>query len=263
VVTLEGERWRAMLAAWAIPDAILAQAPASPWGLSVELFAARPDAPLTPSHRAARRALDPPGSVLDIGAGGGAMSLPLRDLATRIVAVDTSEAMLESCVADATVLGSWPEVAGRVPPADVVVCGNVLYNVPALEDFLLAATAAARRRVVMEITERHPRDVEWERALWLRFWALERPTSPVWSDVMEVAGAAGISPEVERWTAPRHRHASLDALVAEARRRLCLAPERDAELRAALAGATAVEDQWLFSAEPRRMVTLAWDGSAP
>ncbi len=248
-----------MLAAWAIPDEILAQAPESPWHLPVELFTPDPATPPTPSSQAAREALRPPGTVLDIGAGAGAMSAPVRDLASRIVAVDESEAMLEACVADEKVLGRWPDVAEHTPRADVVLCGHVLYNVPDLEDFLLAATAAAGRRVVVEITAAHPRQAAWERTLWRRFWGISRPSVPTWEHAVAVAQAIGITAQVEKWSAPRHGYASLDELVAVARRHLCLPESRTEEVRTALTSAVGIDGRWFFTAEPRPIVTLWWE----
>ena len=110
--------------------------------------------PPTPSNLEAARHLPPGGVVLDVGAGGGAASLPLAGVAGRLVAVDESPEMVASFLAAAEaagvpaegVEGRWPEVAGRVGPADVVVCHHVLYNVADLAPFAAALTGHARRR---------------------------------------------------------------------------------------------------------------------
>ena len=74
-------RWREDLAAWAIPDHIAAGAAESPWVLPRQVFARRADrlrrAPGGPSFERAWEALEPAGSVLDVGAGAGAACLPL------------------------------------------------------------------------------------------------------------------------------------------------------------------------------------------
>ena len=182
------ERWREQLDGWAIPEEILAAAPESPWGFPVGLFRSRArragSRPATPSNLEAARFLPAGGSVLDVGAGGGAASLPLAGSAGRLVAVDESPAMVASFLAAAEaagvpaegVEGRWPEVAGRVGPADVVVCHHVLYNVADLAPFAHALTGHARRRVVAELTERHP--LVGLGPLWRRFHDLERPTGP-------------------------------------------------------------------------------------
>src|SRR4051812_49953127 len=72
--------------------------------------------------------------------------------------------------------GRWPDVAGEVPPADVVVAANVVYNVPDLADFLTALTGHARRRVGVELTDAHP----WTAVapLWRPFHGQDRPDRP-------------------------------------------------------------------------------------
>src|SRR5205823_6515687 len=80
------------LAAWAIPDHIPAGAAESPWVLPRQVFARRADrlrrAPGGPSFERAWEALDPAGSVLDVGAGAGAACLPLAPRTTTPTAGD-------------------------------------------------------------------------------------------------------------------------------------------------------------------------------
>src|SRR5262249_53587807 len=90
--------WREALAFWAIPQPILDAAPESPWGFPVELFASRADAStvmeLSPSNRRAREVLPEGGSVLDVGCGAGAASLPLASRAGLLIGIDSSNDML-------------------------------------------------------------------------------------------------------------------------------------------------------------------------
>jgi len=255
------ERWRAALEAWALPEAILAQAPEDPWRLPVEPFLAVAGAPLSVSHRRALEALPPGGRVLDVGAGGGAMSRPLAAAGAHIVAVDTAEEMLAASGAATTVLGRWPDVAPVAGIADVVVCGHVLYNCPDLAAFARALGAAAQRRVVVEITDLHPRVSTEDQALWHHFWQLERPEGPGWEDAVAVLREVGIEPAVERWERLRgfHFH-TRDDLVAGFRRRLCLPAERDREILELLGPWLLHEDgRWLVGGRPRGLVTLWWD----
>src|SRR5207302_1017411 len=164
-----------------IPDRILAQARDDPWALPVALFETKqPD--ISPSHRRALEPLAAGDTVLDVGAGRCAMSLPLRPPARRIVAVDSSPAMLENSPADVTILGRWPDVSAQVGRAGVVVCGHVLYNVADLVPFIAALNQAATHRVVIEITRSHPRNRPLEQILWRHFWNLDRPNGPGWQD---------------------------------------------------------------------------------
>lgn len=268
------ERWREQLDGWAIPSEILAAAPESPWGYPVGLFRSRArragSRPATPSNLEAARFMPEGGSVLDVGAGAGAASLPLAGLAGRLVAVDESPAMVASFLdaADAArvpaeaVEGRWPEVAGRVGPADVVVCHHVLYNVADLAPFALALTGHARRRVVAELTDRHP--LAGLRPLWRRFHDLDRPTGPGADDAVAALGAAGLEVDRQDWEQPdRFGFDDFDELVAFTRRRLCLPAARDPEVAEALLdeGTRQVDGVWV-SGQPRRVTTLSWPGTA-
>jgi hypothetical protein len=253
-------RWRDALASWAIPDSILARAPEDPWALPVALFENKaPD--LSPSHRRALEALASGDTVLDVGAGRCAMSLPLRPPAQRIIAVDGMPAMLENSPADVTILGRWPDVAPQAGQATAVVCGHVLYNVADLAPFIRALDKAATNRVVVEITRSHPRNRPLERALWKHFWNLERPEVPGWEDAVAVIRDAGIEPTAELWeTEQRGGFSSLEELVSWMRRTVCLDPAREEEVRAVvLEYATERDGHWRLSSEPRALATLWWE----
>ncbi len=253
-------RWKDALASWAIPESILAQAHEDPWALPVALFESK-QADISPSHRRALESLEAGGTVLDVGAGRCAMSLPLRPPAQRIVAVDSSPAMLENSPADVTILGRWPDVAAQAGRASVVVCGHVLYNVADLVPFVTALNDAATRRVVVEITRSHPRNRLLERELWRHFWNLERPEGPTSEDAVAVLRESGIEPNVELWESQqRGGFQNLDELVSWMRRTVCLDPGRDDEVRGiVLQHATKRDGLWRLSPEPRALTTLWWD----
>jgi SAM-dependent methyltransferase len=256
------QRWASALAAWAIPEEILAAAPESPWDCPPALFCPPGPAeqPATPSFVRAREAIPPGGTVLDVGCGAGAASLPLVAPAALVVGVDVSAPMLsafraaaeERGVAVRAVAGRWPDVADEVAPADVVVCHHVLYNVADLPAFVTALDDHARRRVVIEITARHPLCATAH--LWRHFWGLERPDGPSADDAAAVLRECGIEPQIERWERPPRRHAAdRAALVAFTRRRLCLPPERDPEVDALLP----------TEPPPQPVVTMWWDARQP
>ena len=254
------ERWADQLGEWAIPERILAGAPESPWTFSPALFAAPADpGPDTPSRRRAREALAEGGTVLDVGCGGGAAGLALAPPAGRVVGFDQSAELLAAFAARATEFGvdhqvlegRWPDDAGRAPVADVVVCHHVAYNVAGLAAFAAELSSHARRRVVMELTDRHPRS--GVNSLWRHFWDLDRPAGPTADDAVAALVEAGIRPGIER--SPRLPRAVPRAVrVASVRRYLCLPAERDPEIDALLA------DQPELAGE---VVTLWWAGGAP
>jgi len=258
-------RWQEDLDSWAIPAEIIDAAPESPWGCPPGLFAraaeealdTKTDAP-TPSLVRALEVLPQGGSVLDVGAGGGAASLPLCPPAATVTAVDQSPRMLErfadlaerQAIGHREVEGLWPDVAGQVGAADVVVCNHVLYNVGDIVPFVTALTDHARRRVVVEITAMHPQSSL--NPLWEHFHSLARPTRPTARDAAAVLSELGLEVGVEEFEGPMrwhgHKH---DELVAFTRRRLCLPPERDPEVAALLPPPVA-----------RPHVALWWDGRA-
>ena len=256
-----GRLWEQDLSGWAIPAEILEAAPESPWGFPVELFirAAEQASPPTPSRARALEALPHGGSVLDVGCGAGAASRALAPPAALITGVDESEQMLAAFAATAPgshveVLGRWPDVAARVDPADVVVCHHVLYNVPDIEPFIAALNDHARRRVVVEIYDEHP--LAWMNPLWHELHGLDRPERPHAADAFDVISAAHLGAQIERWDGRAANWESDlgDALFTFLRKRLCLPPERDDELRAALARTP--------PPSVRRTVTIWWEAGA-
>jgi SAM-dependent methyltransferase len=266
--------WRDELAAWAIPEHITSAVAQSPWLLPRPVFARRADRlaadPSGPSYRRAWGALDPPGSVLDVGAGAGAACVPLLARTTALTAVDTDAGMLALLAERAgrlagkvrLVAGTWPEAAPEAAPADVVTCYNVVYNAPAILPFLAALTASARRLVVVETTAEHP--LVSMNDLWLRFHGLRRPTGPTATTLLAILAAMGVSAGHERWQrAAGADYASFDELVAVTTRRLCLPPERTPEVARALVegGADPGNPEDLATAR-RDIVTIWWAGGA-
>ncbi len=264
-------RWAEALAKWAIPDEILAAAPESPWSFPPDLFARRADRAaqrLTRSNQRALEALPERGSVMDVGCGGGAASLPLASHASRLIGVDPSPDMLEEFRARAektgavvsVIEGTWPEAADHAPVADVVVCHHVVYNASELRTFALRLTDHARTRVVVELTQHHP--VRRLNDLWMQFHGIQRPEAPTADDAVAVLNELGIDAQREDWVPERITgFASRADLVAFVRRRLCLPQDRDPEIDAAI-GDRVVEEDDGIGFPPIPVVTLWWDGSA-
>lgn len=261
--------WTAALATWAVPEHILAAAPESPWGFPTALFTRRADAAVatpTPSNLRALDGLPAGGTVLDVGCGAGAASLPLSGRAGRLEGVDPAEEMLQAFrerarareIAATTLRGTWPAVAADAPVADVVVCHNVVYNVPDLATFARALHEHARCRVVLELTAEHP--LRPLHDLWLQFHGLVRPDRPTADDAVAVLHELGIRPEREEWLASAFTaFERREDLVGWVRRRLCLPPECDPEIAAALASRLEVAGDGSVAMPPRSMVTLWWD----
>jgi len=266
--------WADDLAAWQLPQSITAQVDQSPWVLPTEVFTRRADHllanPAGPSYLWARQALGSGGSVLDVGAGAGAASLPLADRTTRLTAIDAHQPMLDQLLRRAaplgipvsTLCGRWPDIAPQASIADVVVCHHVLYNVADIAPFVAALTAHARRRVIVELTARHP--LTALNPYWQEFHRLHRPNRPTADQAITVLRALGLPVQWRRWTRPATaEYASFDTLVDVTRRRLCLPPDRTTDVATALrrrgVGEHHLPD---LGSSGHRLVTLSWPGTA-
>jgi SAM-dependent methyltransferase len=268
------QRWRSDLAAWAIPEYITAAVAQSPWVLPRAVFARRADrlaaTPSGPSFERAWAALDPPGSVLDVGAGAGAACLPLLPRCTGLTAIDSEPDMLEllsqraaaSGTAPRLITGTWPDVAADAGKADVVTCHHVAYNVAEIEPFLVALTAAARREVVLELAVAHP--LVSLNQLWLRFHGLVRPTGPTADDLLAILAAMGIQARSKRWRRPGGPdYESFAELTDVTRRRLCLPPERADEVAQALTESGIDPEHPVDLGSSGREVVTVWWGGLP
>lgn len=258
--------WAAWLDEWAVPPAILDGVEESPWVLPRQVFSGRADRqiaePSGPSYQALADALAQPGTVLDVGAGAGAGSLPLsgRVPVTAITAVDNDEDLLAEFAARAdrlgvtarTAHGWWPDVADDVEPADVVVAAHVFYNIRDLGPFVTALTTHARRLVVVELTDQHP--LSGLNPLWQRFHGITRPARPTADDCIAALHEAGIEPRVTRWSRQAEfEYASFDDQVEVTRRRLCLPAGAMPEVAVAL--------REMPTPAGRQLVTLTWSAT--
>lgn len=252
-----GDRWRRQLSEWAIPAEILAQAPTSPWILPAACFTPREN---PPNDSTTRRCLDllrgRAPTVLDVGCGAGRASLHLVPPAVSVAGVDEKKGLLEQFSREAairgvpvtTTLGEWLSVADDTPVADLVVCAQVLYNVPEIERFLGAPDDHARVGVVIELDTTHP--LSKLDGAWRHFWGLDRPSGPTVTDLLDVLAGLGIEPKVDVVDLPDHKTVIGADDVERTRQRLCLTEDRDPDVR-----------QFLEAEERpgRRLATIWWE----
>jgi SAM-dependent methyltransferase len=269
--------WGEALAALSIPERIGGAVAESPWVLPRSVFERRADAqiaePVGASFAAAAAELaGRPGTVLDVGVAAGATSLPLvgRVPVVSVCGVDGDAELLASFrrraaglgVSAQVVRGTWPDAAGRVAVADVVVCGNVVYNVADLAPFVRALSAWARRRVIVELAAAHPLTELNE--LWWRHHRLRRPDGPTATDFLLALDELGVRARVLRWRRPPEpEYATFGEMVDVTRRRLCLPPARAGEVADALleSGVDPAVPPDLGSSG-RELVTVTWPGGA-
>lgn len=240
------QEWQRLLESWAIPEDILSQAIASPWRLRPESFAPSDIRATSPTIAKIRELLSLPSglaakSVLDVGCGAGGISLLLLDELVSLTAVDVSQEMLDAfrqrfSQLDKTgvnlrlVHGSWLEVADTAGRAGVVVCANVMYNVPDPCEFILRLNDAAMTGVVIEIHESHPHSNA--NGAWKHFWNIDRPRGPTGGQLLKIIESLGI--KAQSLTFPRNAYLARpvnEEMVESIRERVCLSPSMDAQIK--------------------------------
>lgn len=245
------DAWGNSLAEWAIPEEIVQRTARSPWALRPEKFAPTSSRTLTPTVGKVAELLvaveDPnPRSLIDVGCGAGGVSLLLLAMIDSLIVVDESKAMLEALKAnlDASINkeitfraieGRWPDVAPDAGNAQVIVCANVLYNVPRPCEFIEALNNAAKSAVVIELHEQHPHSVAND--AWKYFWNIDRPRGPSGFDLFQIVEAMGYSPQTDTFyrDSPGSRPLD-DDLIESIAQRICLDKTREIELRKFLEG---------------------------
>ena len=265
------DRWRAELEAWVIPQRLLDAAEESPYGWApwvwARLSAAARSGPPPITSEIAAELLGDHGSLLDVGAGRGRASLPLAVSGHDLTAVEPDTGMADGFEEEAArlgvsarlVRGRWPEVAGEIHEVDVVISANVVYDVAAIGPFLAALNDIARRGVVIEMTERHPRVNS--APLFRAVHGVDRPNGPSVDDLVAViVEEFGINPDVERWERPATLwFENWDEILAFYGRRVALPIARRPELRPLLEPQVTEEDGRLYvGSRVGRHCTLWW-----
>jgi SAM-dependent methyltransferase len=252
-----GNRWRQALTGWSIPRDILDQAPESPWIHPPALFQIPDVIEDSISHQRAREAMPEGGTILDIGCGGGIAAFAITPPATQAIGVDHQLEMLamfsenakKRNVTSTLFEGFWPEVASQVPVADVATAHHVVFNVQAIEDFLIAINNHATKRVVIEMPQQHP--LANAAPLWKHFWNVDRPTTPTPNDLMTTLHDLGFEARQELWDGKIRQEGDIKTLAHYSRIRLCLPASREDEVYEFLL------NQPLSTARP--LATIWWD----
>ncbi|HSM01478.1 MAG TPA: class I SAM-dependent methyltransferase [Acidimicrobiia bacterium] len=270
--TTAREAWREHLESWALPGRLLDSVDESPYGWPAHLFerGGAPDTELgrdSPTVALVDDILGDGGSVLDVGAGAGRLSIPLAALGHRVTAVERDEGMARALGAAADrekvevtrIVGSWPQVAGNAHLHDVALSAHVVYDIAAIGPFIDAMHRGARRAVVIEMTPRHPWTglSRYYRAL----HGLDRPSRPTVDDFAAVVEeVTGVTPERRWWVeTPSLRFTDMQELLVFYRRRLLVPPERSIEAAALLEpDVHELEDGRLVLGDPDREVVGVW-----
>lgn len=100
--------------------------------------------------------IEPNHTVLDVGAGGGRLALPIALKCKSLVAVEPSESMAEVLMQQAQESGiknvsvvqeDWQNAS--VEPADIALCAHVIYTIRDIGIFLRKLEAHARKNVLI------------------------------------------------------------------------------------------------------------------
>jgi 2-polyprenyl-3-methyl-5-hydroxy-6-metoxy-1,4-benzoquinol methylase len=154
--------------------------------------------------------VSPDETVLDVGAGGGRLTVPLADYCSHVTAVEPSEAMRDQLAATAKawdvnnvsiIASTWEQAV--VEPHDLVVCAHVVYTVTGIESFVRKLSNHARKSVALISFER-PATATYL-PLWTRVHGEERielPTLPQIRELLTEMGIEFVQTPLTAW-APR------------------------------------------------------------
>ena len=141
-------------------------------------------------------------TLLDVGAGGGRLSLPLALNCRQVTAVEPSSSMAEvlnqqtsdlSIQNVSLVQADWADA--EVEPADIVLCCHVLYVVADIGHFVRKLDSHARHRVLVVLYKSAPQSQTY--ALWKRVHGEDRLPLPSLPEFQEVLSELDIDAQVE------------------------------------------------------------------
>lgn len=210
-------------------------------------------------------------TVLDVGAGGGRLAIPLAEVCAQVTAVEPSEAMRKQLIATAAawdvrninvVAGTWEEA--EVVPHDLVICSHVVYTVREIEGFINKLTAHARNTVAL-VAFGSPATASYL-PLWTMVHGEDRIQLPTLLEIERLLTEMGIEyrkVQLQEWISRPFR--SREQALSECQARLFIAPGPDSKKSVKL---SEVLDDSLVEvdggyrlkwAEPHRPWIISWD----
>ena len=242
--------------------------PADHWTDYARHFKDDPNRQGDPLVEGLRSHLRPDDTLLDVGAGGGRLALPLALSCQAVTAVEPSPSMCAVFTETAEEYGiknvsvsesGWLEAS--VEPSDVVLCSHVVYVVEDIEAFVRKLDSHARRLVLCVLFQSPPQS--HISGLWEEVHGEPRRRLPCLPEFLPVLDELGIRAEVtelEGQTAPSFP--SLEEARQLLTRRLYVAPGSPEMERLERAMAKALVEQdgvWqVRGAQPSRPCIVAW-----
>ena len=221
-----------------------------------------------------RARLLPGETLLDVGAGGGRLALPLALTCRAVTAVEPSPSMaavLRETARDydignvSIVEAGWLDAA--VEPADVALCSHVVYVIEDIGAFVRKLHRSARRLVLVIAFRASP--LSYLYGLWEQVHGEKRHALPALPQFLPVLAELGISPEVtDLAEQPPRGFDSFEQACATIARQLYVAPGTETMTRLERALERALHNPdgiWqVRGAPPAQPCLVAWttDGSA-
>ena len=177
------------------------EVPADFWQTLARNFRVPADRAVDPTPEALAALIGPDDRVIDIGAGGGRITVPLAQRCRELVAVEPSPAMravLEEEIARhgvrniRIVPARWEEA--EVEPAELVFAAHVTYGIQAIEPFLRKLDLAARHHAAL-VTMTDPPQTPLA-PFWRAVHGEERLRLPCRDELLAVLRELGADPQV-------------------------------------------------------------------
>ncbi len=181
--------------------------------------------------------IQPDHSVIDVGAGGGRMALPLALRCRHVVAVEPSSSMGEVLLKQAAdysidnvslVSAAWEDA--QVAPADLALCCNVLYTVQEIGSFVRKLESHAGEQVLVVMYNAPPQSQLYP--LWEEIHEEERLALPSLPQFEQVLAEMGVEAQID-CLPPRdgYEFDSLEQAFQQISRRLYLPEASDKQAR--------------------------------
>lgn len=266
------DHWRQMiLQEHAQTDRIRGPRPSDHWTQYAQNFKDDPHRTGDEMVEQLRARVMPGETLMDVGAGGGRLALPLALACRWVYAVEPSSSMCAVLRETAAEYGienlsvtetSWEDAS--VEPADVVLSSHVVYVIQEIEPFVRKKENHARRQVLAVVFQSPPMAAMsglWEQVHGERRFAL--PSLPEFLPVLEELGIRAEVTELE--ARPQHGFDSLEDAREMLTRRLYVKPDTEEMVRLEQVLDDSLEEvdgTWrIKGSQPVRPCIVAWEPS--